>query len=110
MGINLNINETIIKVLTFKSVSKDMLTYFLNRTELRESWQKIIHEIPLEKTNGNGRVTNIEETLDLVMKSLAKLLLPEIQRQIAMTPRVGMGLIEMPKLTPREILEAYLKT
>jgi hypothetical protein len=113
VAINLNINETIIKVLTFKSVPKDMLTYFLNRTELREAWQKVVLQTPLEKTNGNGRLNNVEEIVNLTLQAMAKLVLPEVKTKLAMKQASSggaMGLIELPKLSAREILEEYLKT
>jgi integrase len=113
VAINLNINETIIKVLTFKSVPKDMLTYFLNRTELRETWQKVVLQTPLQKTNGNGRLNNVEEIVNLTLQAMAKLVLPEVKSKLALKQASSggaMSLIEIPKLSAREILEEYLKT
>lgn len=105
---NLNINRDILRVLMFKSVSKDILTYLLNRNELREAWEQIVNEIPLE-AKSNGRVTNLEETLELVVKAIVKLVKPEVQRQMILkTPSQGLGLLELPKMSPREILQKYL--
>jgi hypothetical protein len=71
VGCNLNINRDILRVLMFKSVSKDILTYILNKEELREAWLQIIKTIPLEN-KANGRVTDIEKRLELMTKVLKK--------------------------------------
>lgn len=61
-AINLGLNETIIKILSFKSVPQEMLTYFLDRTDLKDSWKKVIETIPLE-SKSNGRITNLEQAI-----------------------------------------------
>jgi hypothetical protein len=68
----------------------------------------IVDGLPLE-SRGNGRMTSVEETVDLVLKALAKMLKPQIMKEIAMTPRQGAGLIELPKLSDKEIIERFLK-
>lgn len=80
VGVNLNINEITLKVLMFKSVGKDVLTYILNKNELKESWNLIVNAMPLEPKNGNGRVKNIEESLDLVFKVLRRMVEKEMAR------------------------------
>ena len=61
-AVNLNLNEIKIKILTFKSVPKDLLAYYLDKEELREAWQKVIQSLPLEN-KANGRVTNLEKAI-----------------------------------------------
>jgi site-specific recombinase XerD len=73
-AINLGIQETIVKILTFKSVPKDILTYFLDRSDLRDSWLKVVDSLPLEAKGGNGRVSNIEEALERVGIAVAKVI------------------------------------
>lgn len=78
---NLNLNDTTIKILEFKSVPKEMLTYFLDREELRSSWQRVIEALPLEPKT-NGRVSNIEEILEKVGIALAKTLVNSAREQL----------------------------
>jgi hypothetical protein len=105
-GCNLNINRDILGVLMFKAVNKDILTYLLSRNELREAWQQIINALPLEKAN--GKVSNLQEALDLVMKVQRKQIEKELQLQGYDITSQGMGLIV--KKTDREILEEYLQS
>jgi len=70
-AVNLNLNEIIIKILTFKTVPRDLLTYYLDREELRESWNKVIQALPLENKS-NGRVTDLEKRMELMTKVLKK--------------------------------------
>jgi integrase len=113
VGVNLNLNDTILKILLFKRVEKSMLTYYLHKTELRETWEKVVASTPLEKTNGNGRLNNVEEIVNLTLQAMAKLVLPEVKSKLALKQASSggaMSLIEIPKLSAREILEEYLKT
>jgi len=69
---NLNINQVIIKILSFKSVPEDVLTYFLDREDLRNAWQRVIHALPLESRT-NNRVGDIEKTVDMLKETLTTL-------------------------------------
>ena len=74
VAINLGLNETIIKILSFKSVPEELLTYFLDRTDLKNSWKRVIEAIPLE-SKSNGRVSDMQKELEelrTVMKILAR--------------------------------------
>jgi integrase len=104
---NLNINRDIIRVLMFKSVPKDVLTYLLNRSELREAWQQITNAIPLEK-KANGKIGNLQEALDIVMRVQRKRIEKELSLQGYQIPSQGLGLIV--KKTDKEVLEEYLKS
>ena len=112
---SLNLNRDIVRVLTFKSVSKDILTYWLNREDLREFWKKVINAIPLEP-RANGRVTDIEETVTLVSECIAEMLRPIIERKLLerQLSRGGetLGLLRRPDLesmSAMDVLKTYLR-
>jgi len=106
-AIDLGITDIIIKVLTFKSVDNSMLTYWLNRTELKEHWKRIINALPLEATQTNGRISNLQEAMDMVLKVLRKMIIKELESE---GYSEGLGLlIDYRKLTFKEILEKYLE-
>lgn len=67
-AINLGLNETIVKILSFKSVDPSMLTYMLDRNDLKDSWQKVVDSMPLEPVNGNGKVSKLEEVVTALEK------------------------------------------
>jgi site-specific recombinase XerD len=69
-AINLGISEMIWKLLTFKTVPASDVTYYLSGSELRPYWQKITDALPLE--HRNGRVTDLEKRMDLIVKALKK--------------------------------------
>ena len=107
-AVNLNINEIIIKILTFKSVPKDLLTYYLDRTELREAWSQIINALPLEAIQTNGRISTLQEAMDMVLKVLRKMIMKELEKETGTFE--GLGLIrDYSKLSYKEILEKYLE-
>lgn len=89
----------IIKILSFKSVPEDVLTYFLDRDDLRKAWQRVIHALPLEP-RANGRVTDLQEAVDLVMKALRKTL----ERELALKSNV-----KLKDLSDEEFLKVYVK-
>ena len=98
-AINLGIQTEIVKILTFKSVPQDILTYFLDREDLRKYWGKVVSVLSLEPKT-NGRIDNVQEMTQLLAKVLMKL----IQEERAFNPSSDKGF-----LTPREFLELYLK-
>lgn len=98
---NLNINRDILRVLMFKSVSKDVLTYLLNREELRISWQQIVNAIPLE--NRNGKITNVEKELSELKQAL------HIIWKYTNTPSETGSLYSMMEPAERIILEKILE-
>lgn len=101
---NLNINRDIVRVLLFKKTPKDILTYLLSRSELREAWQQIIDVMPLEK-KVNGKVSKLEEDVELITKVVVKAV-RELRGNQYITPSRGIGLLV--KKTDKEILEEYL--
>lgn len=108
-AIDLGITDIIMKVLTFKSVDKSMLTYWLNRTELKEHWKRVINALPLEATQANGRISNIQQAMDLVLKVLRKMIIKELQTE-GYSEEGMLGIIrDYSRLTHKEILEKYLE-
>jgi hypothetical protein len=49
-----------------------MLTYYLDRKDLKESWQKVLNTLPLEGKKNNGRVDTLMEAVDLLFKFKGK--------------------------------------
>jgi len=73
----------------------------------------IIDAIPLEPKNRNRRLNNVEEIVNLALQAMAKLVLPEVKAKLAIKQASSGGmmeLIELPKLSAREILEEYLRS
>jgi len=70
-AINLGIPEVIYKILSFKSVPSEILTYYLDRETLKDSWLKVINAIPLEPKNGSNKVSNIERELAELKQALS---------------------------------------
>jgi hypothetical protein len=73
-AINIGIPEMIYKILSFKSVPQEILTYYLDREELKESWKRVIEAMPLESRT-NGKVSDMQRELQelrLVMKILGR--------------------------------------
>jgi len=70
-AINLGLPDTVWKILSFKSVPQATLTYFLDREDLRDFWQKVVTHLSLEpKPN---RVGDMEKTVDLLKETLTTL-------------------------------------
>jgi integrase len=111
---NLGIQETIIKILSFQAVPQATLTYFLDRTELEDSWLKIISALPLEPKS-NGKLSNLEEDSKLFAEALWELVKPIVERKrlerLAQKTQQGIGLLEMEKIPSdsREGLKLFLK-
>jgi hypothetical protein len=81
-AINLGLNEVIIKILSFKSVPQETLTYYLDRENLREPWQRVVDALPLE-TVMNGRVSDLQrryDELEGVMRVLARYIKEDMER------------------------------
>lgn len=104
---NLNINRDILRVLMFKSLSKDVLTYLLSREELRQAWQQIINALPLEK-QVNGKIDTLKDAIDLVMKVQRKMIEKELESEVSYHRGQYMELVEKP--TDRQVLERYLES
>lgn len=97
-AINLGIPEMVYKILSFKSVPQEILTYYLDREDLRDSWKRIIDVLPLEY-KGNGRVSNLEESIDLVLKALKKIIIEH-----------GYNFETTEELTDKEFIEGFLNS
>jgi len=120
-AIDLGLSEIVIKVLTFKSVDESMLTYWLNRTELRDHWKKVVGALPLEATRVYVRLPSIEEAVELVMEVQKQELLGKVKKlwseKHGKYTSTGSGEIlglmltqpDFEKMTPKELLKKYLE-
>jgi hypothetical protein len=117
-ALNQGISEVIWKVLTFKTVPLETLTYYLQQgTELKEHWEKITAGMPLEvRSNGNGKVTSLEEDGKLFAEALWELVRPVVEKKRLEKLMQGgqkgaMGLLEMEAMPtdPKEGLKLFLK-
>jgi len=105
-AINLGMQTEIIKILSFKSVDPSLLTYFLDREDLRDQWQRVTSFLSLEP-RANGRVDTLNEAVDLILKTLRKMILKEVSADQASG---YLGLVrDYSRMTLKEILEEYLK-
>jgi site-specific recombinase XerD len=94
-AINLGIQEMIIKILSFKAVDKAMLTYFLDRNDLKTSWEKVIQALPLMPTLvGNGHT---KELVDKIAYAIAKMITRELHDENMLS-----------LMTPEQIIENYV--
>ncbi len=86
-AINLGLSEPIVKILSFKSVDSSLLTYMLDRNDLKNSWQRVIDSMPLEPKNGNGKVSKLEEVVSSLEKenSILKTRIELLQKVIEKT-------------------------
>jgi site-specific recombinase XerD len=73
IAINQSLNDTVVKILSFKAVDKAMLTYFLDREDLRTSWEKVIQALPLENKT-NGRITQVQDDMAILARALGRLI------------------------------------
>jgi len=102
---NLNLNQMIIKILSFKSVPEDVLTYFLDRTDLRDSWQKVIDVLSLEPRE--NRVSDLNEMVQLLAKGLMEIIERQrIKETGKMYQKIATDLD--PRITPKK-LEEFLR-
>jgi site-specific recombinase XerD len=101
-AINIGIPEVVYKILSFKTVPQELLTYYLDRNELKEYWKRIIEALSLEPRT-NGRVDNIQEAIDLVMKVLRTMIQKEMDKEGVRVLREQHG-----EITDKQILEEYL--
>lgn len=105
-AINLGLPEIVYKILSFKSVSPDMLTYFLDREDLGNYWKKVTDFLSLEPTaNANARVGNLEEDMQLLARALMKLIEQERGRPFG----AMLGMLAKGEVSEREYLEQFLK-
>jgi hypothetical protein len=117
-AIDMGISQMIWQILTFKTVPTEQLTYFLNSSQLRTHWEKIVSAIPLQ-SQGNGRVGTLEEDSKLFAEALWEMAKPIVERKrlekLANEMQGGqkgtIGLLEMETLPtdPKEGLKLFLK-
>jgi hypothetical protein len=85
------------RVCVGKTVSPDILTYLINlKDTLLEKYKRAYVGLTLVKNGSNGRVDSLQESLDIVMKCLRKLIEKEM-----MVSRVS-------PITDKQALEEFL--
>jgi len=72
IGVNSGIPEMVLKILMFKSVPSDMLTYYMDREDLRDFWTKIVDQLRHAYMN-NNRVEDVMKTVDMMKETLTAL-------------------------------------
>lgn len=86
------------RVCVGKTVSPDILTYLINlKDTLLEKYKKSYAGLSLIKSNGNGRLSNLEESIDLVLKALKKIIIEH-----------GYNLEATEGLTDKEFIEVFM--
>jgi len=112
---SLGVNQWNARMMVGKAVSKDILTY-VNGVNLAKDFLKVSNVLRLKGAKANGRVTDIEETVDLVSECLAEMLRPIIERKLLerQLSKGGetIGLIRRPDLesiSAKEVLKTYLR-
>ena len=111
---SLGINRDIIRLLTGKKVSEDMLPY-LEGVNLYYEWKKVNEHLKLSVSQSNGRIQNLEELTNLMAKALAELLKPIVekmwlQKQQGLVGSIGLILTpDFDNMSPKQVLREYLK-
>ncbi|MCJ7635091.1 tyrosine-type recombinase/integrase, partial [Candidatus Bathyarchaeota archaeon] len=95
-GLELGIPNPNMKLLLGKSVPISDGTYYAENINLRPDFDKLHQTIRLFPTNGNGRVSSLQESVDLLMKVLRRMIDKE------------MGIKRVMEITDKEALEEYL--
>lgn len=107
------INSWNAKMMCGKAVEKSIETY-INNVQLKEDIKKVSNILRLKKTNGNGRIGNLEEVMNLMGAALAELLRPIVARmsQDKQQSSKTLGLIINPDfehMKPKKLLEEFLR-
>lgn len=104
IGVNSGIPEMVLKILMFKSISPDLLTYYLDREDLRDYWRKIKDQLSLEP-RANGKITNIEQMVDLMLQAWKKMIIKELKGR----PISGITPIVFEEMSAEELLKLFLE-
>lgn len=103
----LGINQWNAKMLCGKAVSKDILTY-VNGVNLAKDFLKVSRVLRLRQAQGNGRISTIQQAVDLILKVQRKMILRELQMEQQASGYLGI-IVDYSRLSYKEILEEYLK-
>lgn len=94
------------KLLIGKSVDKSIATY-IDGVSLRRGAEKVSRVLHMESLKSNHRVPTLEEAMDLVLRTLRKMCMRELESE---GYKEGLGILrDYTRLTHREILEEFLK-
>ena len=90
-----------------KAIPRSDDTYVHN-ARLAVDAKKVLNVLKMEPSRSNGRVTNLQQAMDLVLKVLRKMIVKELT-----TEGYGEGMLgvirDYSRLTYKEIMEEYLK-
>jgi integrase len=89
-----------------KSVDPSIATY-INGVSLKHDAEKVFNVLRMEPPQTNGRVDNLMQAMDLVLKVLRKMCIKELQAEGYGTEVLGV-LKDYSRLTHKEVLEEYL--
>jgi len=95
------------RLMSGKAVDKSIATY-INGVSLRKDAAKVFNVLRMEPIRSNGRVNTLTEAMDLVLKTLRKMCIKELQAEGYGEEALGI-LRDYSRLTHREVLEKYLK-
>ena len=105
---SLGVNQWNARMLIGKSVSKDILTY-VNGVNLAKDFLKVSNTLRLKPTKTNGRISNLQEAMDMVLKVLRKMIVKELETE-GYTEEGMLGIArDYSRLTYKEILTKYLE-
>lgn len=104
----LGVNQWNAKLMCGKAVEKSIECY-INGLSLKEDFLKVSEVLRLRKPNGNGKVTKLEEDVQLITKIAVKII-KELRGTEYATPSQGqyLGLVEEP--SNEEVLKKYLES
>lgn len=107
------INQWNAQLMCGKAVEKSIETY-INNVQLKEDFKKVSNILRLKKANGNGRIGNLEEVVNLMSAALTEVLRPIVTRMWQGKQRSSntMNLIISPDfehMEPKKLLEEFLK-
>ena len=104
---SLGVNQWNARMMIGKAVSKDILTY-VNGVNLAKDFLKVSNVLRLKSVQANGRVHTLTEAMDLVLRTLRKMCIKELQAEGYGEGTLGI-LRDYSRLTHKEVLEKYLK-
>jgi len=108
LGTELGCNHWALKLMVGKSTGPDIWTY-ISRADLRKEAVKISRALQMElRKESNDRVPTLMEAMDLVLKTLRKLCIKELQAEGHGGELLGI-IKDYSRLTHKEVLEEYLK-
>ncbi|MDH5451044.1 MAG: site-specific integrase [Candidatus Bathyarchaeota archaeon] len=94
------------KLMCGKQVDKSIKTY-INHVSLKKDAEKVFNALRMEEPKSNGRVDNLQEAINIVMKTLRKM----IEKELTESYGTGKGLglvVDFSKMSDEELIKWYL--